>query len=178
MAKIDIGQIAGYAEMTAEQKVEALEQYELQVPENTGDDNQRLRNALNKANSEAAEWKRQYRETLSEQERREAERKEQQAAIESELTALRRDKTIGNYKAEYLAMGYSPELASRKAAAVADGNMTDAFDIEKQFMAEQKKAYEAAALNQQPTLTTGKPATSADAEEAEYQKLRHYAGLT
>ena len=67
--KIDTTKIAGYAEMSAEEKLKALEEYEIETPHDNGDEVTKLKNALSKANSDAAEWKRQFREKQTEQER-------------------------------------------------------------------------------------------------------------
>ena len=79
--KFDVSKIEGYAEMSAEDKVKALEEYEIEVPKDNTAEVNNLKEALSKANSqtskacsEAAEWKRQYREKQTEQERAEAER--------------------------------------------------------------------------------------------------------
>ena len=51
MAKIDTTKIEGYAGMTAERKLAALEAFEL--PDNNSAELERLKNAVSKANSEA-----------------------------------------------------------------------------------------------------------------------------
>ena len=70
MAKIDTSKINGYAEMTAEQKLAALEAFEY---EDGLSEVERLRNAISKANSDAAEWKRKHNALLSDDEKRKAE---------------------------------------------------------------------------------------------------------
>ena len=52
MAKIDTSKIEGYAEMTPEQKLAALEGFEY---EDNSAELEKQKNALSKANSEAAE---------------------------------------------------------------------------------------------------------------------------
>ena len=52
MAKIDTSKIEGYADMTPEQKLAALEGYEY---EDNAAELEKQKNALSKANSEAAE---------------------------------------------------------------------------------------------------------------------------
>ena len=60
--KIDTTKITGYAEMSAEEKLKALEEFEIVIPKPDTDEADKLKAALSKANSEAAEWKRQFRE--------------------------------------------------------------------------------------------------------------------
>ena len=67
MAKIDTSKIEGYAEMTPEQKLAALEGFEY---EDNSAELEKQKNALSKANSEAAEWKRKHNALLSEEEKK------------------------------------------------------------------------------------------------------------
>ena len=176
--KIDTAKIENYAEMTAEEKLAALEAYEFEAPApKEPEDVTKLKAALSKANSEAAEWKRALREKQTEAERAEAERKEHEAAVEEELRTLRRDKTIGGYVAQCLALGYDKDLALRAAEAMADGDAAAVLSCQQDFIEAKKKELEATALNKQPGLTSGSPPTAKDADRDELNKLRRYAGL-
>lgn len=174
--KIDTSKITGYAEMTAEEKLAALEAYEIEAP-NSGDEMTKLKAALSKANSDAAEWKRQFREKQTEQERAEAERAEREKAVEEELRNLRRDKTVSGYVAQCLALGYDKDLALRAAEAMADGDAASVFACQQDFLESKKKELEAAALNKQPTLTSGSPPTAQQADKDAINKERSWFGL-
>ena len=175
--KIDTTQISGYAEMTAEEKLKALEEFEIEAPKDSTEEVNKLRAALSNANSQAAEWKRQFREKQTEAERAEAERKEREAAVEDELRTLRRDKTVSGYVAQYLALGYSKELALKAAEAKADGDAATDFECQREHQEAMRKEMEEAALNKQPTLTSGAPPTAKQAEQENINKMRHYFGL-
>lgn len=175
--KIDVTKIEGYAEMSAEDKLKALEEYEFDAPKDNSAEITNLKDALSKANSQAAEWKRQFREKQTEQERAEAERAEREKAVEDELRSLRRDKTVSGYIAQCLALGYSQDLAVRAAEAMADGNNADIFACQQEFLEAKQKELEANALNKQPTLTVGSPPTAKEAEKESQNKLRGYFGL-
>lgn len=175
--KIDTSKIDGYAEMTAEDKLKALEEYEIETPKDNSEEINKLKASLSKANSDAAEWKRQFREKQSEQERAEAERAEREKAVEDELRTLRRDKTVSGYLAQCLALGYDKELALKAAEAMADNDAAKIMECQSEFLNAKKKEYEAAALNKQPTLTSGAPPTAKQAEQDEMNKIRHYFGL-
>ena len=178
MAKINTAAIEGYAEMSAEDKLKALEAYEFETPSpKESDEVTKLKNALSKANSDAAEWKRQFREKQTEAERAEAERKEREAAVEDELRTLRRDKTVSGYIAQYLALGYNQELALKAAEATADNDAATIMSCQQQYLAEKTKELEAAALNKQPTITAGSPPTAQAAEADAYNKMRKAWGL-
>lgn len=178
MAKINTAAIEGYAEMSAEDKLKALEEYEFETPApKESEEVTKLKNALSKANSDAAEWKRQFREKQTEAERAEAERKEHEAAVEDELRTLRRDKTVSGYIAQYLALGYAQELALKAAEATADNDAATIMSCQQEYLAAKTKELEAAALNKQPTLTPGAPPTAKQAEEEATNKLRQHFGL-
>jgi hypothetical protein len=176
--KIDTTAISGYAEMSAEEKLAALEAYEFETPApKDGDEVTKLKAALSKANSDAAEWKRQYRQGLDEAKRAEEERKEHEEAVENELRTLRRDKTVSGYVAQCLALGYNKELALRAAEAMADNDAATIMACQQDFLEAKQKELEAAALNKQPTLTPGAPPTAKQAELETENKLRQHFGL-
>ena len=175
--KIDTSKIAGYAEMSAEDKLKALEEFEIETPHDNGDEVTKLKTALSKANSDAAEWKRQFREKQTEQERAEAERAEREKAVEEELRGLRRDKTVSGYVAQCLALGYDKDLALRAAEAMADGDAASILACQQDFLENKKKELEATALNKQPTLTPGSPPTAQQADKDAVNKERAFWGL-
>ena len=175
--KIDTSKITGYAEMTAEDKLKALEEYEFDAPKPSTDEADKLKAALSRANSEAAEWKRQFREKQTEQERAEAERAEREKAVEEELRGLRRDKTVSGYVANCLALGYDKDLALRAAEAMADNDAATILACQQDFLAAKQKELEAKALNKQPGLTPGAPPTSTQADKEAINKTRSYFGL-
>ena len=177
--RIDTSTIENYAEMTAEEKLKVLEEFEFEAPapKETSDEVNKLKTALSKANSDAAEWKRQFREKQTEQERAEAERKEREAAVEEELRSLRRDKTVSGYVANCLALGYDKDLALKAAEAMADNNAAAIMECQQTFLENKTKEIEAAALNKQPTLTSGSPPTASQADHEADNNLRRYFGL-
>ena len=180
MAKIDVTSIKGYAEMTAEEKVAALEGFEFNETETEA----KLKSAMSSANSETAKYKRErdeavkkWKETLSEQEKAEAERVEREKEIQEELKSLRRDKTVSGYTAQCLTLGYGAELARKAAEAMADGDAAEIINCQKEFMEAKTKEIEANALNRQPTLTSGAPPTAKTAEAEAYNNMRKAWGL-
>ena len=177
--RIDTTKIEGYAEMTAEDKLKALEEFEIEVPasQDISEEVNRLKTALSKSNSECAEWKHKYRETQTEAERAEAERAEREKAVEDELRTLRRDKTVSGYQAQCLALGYTQDLALRAAEAMADNDAAAIMACQQEFLDAKQKELEAAALNKQPTLTTGSPPTAQGADLEALNKQRRYFGL-
>jgi hypothetical protein len=176
MAKITT-RIEGYADMTAEEKLKALEELEIEVPQDNSEEVTKLKTALSNANSDAAKWKAALREKQTEAERAEAERAEREKAIEDELRTLRRDKTVSGYLAQCLALGYDKDLALRAAEAMADNDAAAIMACQQDFLEAKQKELEAAALNKQPTLTPGAPPTAKQAEVEVQNKMRSYMGL-
>lgn len=176
--RIDTAKIENYETMSAEDKLKALEEYEFDAPApKENDEVTKLKAALSKANSDAAEWKRQFRDKQTEAERAEAERKEHEAAVENELRTLRRDKSVSGYVAQYLALGYTQELALKAAEATADNDAATIMSCQQEYIEAKTKELEAAALNKQPTLTPGAPPTAKDADKDALNKTRGYFGL-
>ena len=122
MAKIDISTIEGYSEMTAEEKLAALEALELPEPDFTG---WVKKDALDKVASEAASYKKQLREKMTAEEEKAEREAEERAALQQRVEELERERTIHGYISNYLAMGYEEKLAKATAEAlVAGDNLT------------------------------------------------------
>lgn len=175
--KIDTSKITGYAEMSAEEKLKVLEEFEIEAPKDNSAEVTNLKEALSKANSQAAEWKRQFREKQTEQERAEAERVEREKAVEEELRGLRRDKAVSGYVAQCLALGYDKDLALRAAEAMADGDAASVLACQQDFLENKKKELEAAALGKQPPITPGKPPKGESDDDKLMKTMLKYAGL-
>lgn len=95
-----------------------------------------------KASSEAAEFKRKYRESLSEVEQANMEKAEREAAREEEFKALKREVEINRLEKTYLAMGWTADEASRMATAEADGDMDAKLKVMTEAQERQKKDLE------------------------------------
>ena len=120
--------------MSVEDINKALEGIEM--PTDNSAEIDKLKAALSKSNSEAADYRKQLREKMSAEELKAKEDAEKMEALIKERDALLREKTIAGHKANYLALGYDEKLAAETAEAMANG------EIEKVF-ANQKKHNEA-----------------------------------
>ena len=121
----------------------------------------RLKAALSKANSEAAEWKRQYKTTLDEAKQKELDAAEQRKAELEELNALRTEKRISGYKAKLMEAGIDGATADLMANALPEGVKDEYFASVKNFNENQRKALDVNALNKQPGLSVGMPPSGA-----------------
>ena len=139
---------------------------------------EKLKAALSKANSEAAEYKRALREKQTEQERAEAERLENEKAMRDELETLRKEKAVTDFTNKALEVGFDTETAAQAANAMADGDMNAVFDALKAFVEATKTRLENEALNRQPGLSAGTPPTKGNADDEFVAQMRRYAGLS
>lgn len=152
MAKIDVTKIEGYADMTAEEKLAALEALELPDPDFTGWVKKDL---LDKAASEASNYKKQLRERMSEDEAAKAKAAEEMAAVMAELESLRSDKAISEYTTQFMSLGYDEALAKSTATAIQQGDMVAMFKNHAKFVVERDKAMKAELLKQTPQPPAG-----------------------
>lgn len=173
--KLDTSKIEGYAEMSAEDKLKALEGYEFPEPDNS--ELERMKAAVDKASSEAASYKKALREKQTEEEKKAAQDAEDRANMMKELESLKKDKAISTYKNSYLSLGYDEETAEANAKALHSGDFATVFANQKAFIESQKKAAATAAMDSQPELTKGEPMTGKTGGDAFTAELRKFAGL-
>lgn len=152
MAKIDISTIEGYSEMTPEEKLAALEAMELPEPDFTG---WVKKDALDKAASEAASYKKQLREKMTAEEEKAEREAEERAALIARVEELEHEKTINGYVSSYLAMGYDEALAKSTAEALVSGDMETVFEHQKSFAQSREKALRAEILKSTPRPAAG-----------------------
>lgn len=157
--------------------IQNLEVPEAKAESVPNDEITRLKNALTKSNSEAADYRKKWQSTLSEQERLEAERQQRDAERDARIAELEKEKAVGDYTAKCLAMGYSAELAKSSAIAWAEGNNEQVFADMNTFIAEKTKQLQAEALNNQPQLTNGSPVVTPTPEDDLTAAFRKAIGL-
>ena len=114
---------------------------------------------LDKANTEAADYKKKWRGALSDAEKKEQDEKEKQTAMENELNQLRRDSKIAAYEKNYLGLGYDEKSAKEIAEAMFDGEMDTVFMIQKKFQESKERAIKADLMKNMSTAPSGNQAT-------------------
>lgn len=137
----------------------------------------RTKKALSKTNTEAAENKRKLIEKMSEQERLEAERAENEKAIQEELKQLRTEKRVSTYTNRLIEVGYDLDTARKMANTLPEGVGEDYFTSQKTFLENKQKQIEADVLKKQPSLTSGKPLEGDDVTKEADARLASYFGL-
>ena len=116
--------------MSLEDIEKALEGIEL--PNDGSAEIDRLKAALTKSNSEAADYKKQLREKMTAEEAKAKEDADKWEELQSKYDALLKESNITKNKARLLALGYEESLATEVAEAMADG------DTDKVFAGQQK----------------------------------------
>ena len=123
---------------------------DIDLPTDSSAEIDRLKNALSKSNSEAAEMKKQLREKMSAEEVKAKEDAEKLEALIKERDALLREKTIATYKASYLSLGYDDNLALATAEALANGELEKVFSNQKKHNESFEKKIRADVLKETP----------------------------
>lgn len=137
----------------------------------------KLKAALSKANSEAAEFKRQLREKQSEAERAEAERQEREKQREARIAELEAKERVSNYKTKLMEAGVDAVAADLMAKALPDGVADEYFAATKAVLAEAKQKAVNESLSKQPGLSVGNPPSGKTAADLEMEQLRRNIGL-
>lgn len=164
MAKIDVTQIEGYADMTAEEKLKALEAFDVPDPDYSG---YVSKEQFDKTASELAAKKKELSEKLSEDERQKQEEQEQREELQKKYDALLRESTVSKNKAKLLGLGYEEKLADETAEAMADGNLDKVFANQKKHLDAVEKRVRAEVLKETP-----KPTGDRDSKTMTLKQLR------
>lgn len=103
----------------------------------------KLKSALSKANSEAADYKKQLRIKQSDDEAAAAMQKEEHDKLIQENADLKRSISLSERKAKLISMGYDEKLAGETATAMVDGDMDAVMANQSKYLEIQKKNIQA-----------------------------------
>ena len=139
--------------MTADEIISALEKVA-----DPSAEVEKLRNAVTKANGEAAEYKKQLKAKRTDDENAAQEQADKLAELQKQneeyaktVAALTKEKTIATYKAEFVKQGYEAALADKAANALAENDTAKLFKCQSEFMSVHDTAYKASLLKDMPT---------------------------
>jgi len=107
--------------MTNDEIVEALSGVSL--PQDRSDEIERLKKATDKATAEASEYKKKLKERMSEEEKRSTEEAEKYQQIAQENELLRKQITVSDLTAKFMASGMDQETATASANASYEGKV-------------------------------------------------------
>ena len=151
--------------MTFEEVESALES--VTIPEDNSAEIERLKNALSKSNSEAAGYKKQLREKMTEDEQKKQKEQEEREELQNKYDKLLRESIIAKNKAKLVALGYDESLADETAEAMADGDSEKVFANQQKHLASFEKKVRAEALKNTP-----KPTPDGDSKTMTLEKFR------
>lgn len=141
-------------------------------------DLEKQKQATSNASSDAADWKKKFRETQDEGTRKAAETEDMISGLRSKLAELEMRDTVSGFEKNYLALGYDASLARTTAEAMAKGDMATVFANQKSFNDSQAQAIQDRLLNNMPDLTKGKtPPAPGDESEKSAADFRKAMGL-
>lgn len=164
MAKIDVTQIEGYAEMSAEDKLKALEGFDIPDPDYSG---YVKKDVFDKTASELAGVKKQLKDKMTDDEAAKQKEQEEREELQSKYDKLLRESEISKHKAKLLGLGYDEKLADETAEAMADGDMEKVFTNQKKHLDSVEKRVRADALKDTP-----KPTPDGDSKTMTLEKFR------
>lgn len=139
--------------MSVEDIEKALESIEL--PEDKTAEIDRLKAALSKSNSEAADYRKQLREKMTTEEAKAKEDADKMADLQSKYDTLLRESTVSKNKARLLALGYEDALATEVAEAMVEGDTDKVFAAQKKHLDSVEKKIREDVLKSTPKPTGG-----------------------
>ena len=115
----------------------------------------KLKRAQEKAASEAAEYKKKWKESLSEQEKASMEKAEEQARRDEEFESMKKKLAINDLVSEYMDREFPKEIAQKIAEARYEGDNETVNTIEKQMDEVKRKKWEKDFLASRPEINVG-----------------------
>ena len=115
----------------------------------------KLKRGLDKAASEAADYKKKYNATLSEKEQADLEKAEREAEKEERYNQLLRENSINKLEKNFVLLGYNETQANKAATAQYDGNTDELFKIQQEVQQTLIKAKEAEWIKNRPLVNSG-----------------------
>lgn len=164
--KVDITKIEGYENMTAEEKIKALEAYEVEdtKPDYSGYIKKDL---FDKTASELAGLKKQLREKMTDDEAAKQKEQEERAELQAKYEKLLHETDVAKNKAKLIGLGYDEKLADETAEAMASGDLEVVMTNQKKHLEAFEKKVRAEALKDTP-----KPTGDGDSKTMTIDKLR------
>lgn len=115
----------------------------------------KVRRQLDKTSSEAAEYRKKWKESMTEAEQASMEKAEAQARRDEEFESMKRKIAINDLVSNYMERDFTRELATKAAEAYLDGDTATLNDIEKQVDTAKKKQWEAEFIKNIPEIRSG-----------------------
>jgi len=167
--KIDVTTIKGYEDMTLEEKLAALTDFEIADPDYSGyilkDEYNKMKSQFDKTASELAEMKKQYKARLTDEEQKQAEHDEELQTLRQKVQLMEMETQVAEIKSNYISMGYDEDLALDTAKATVEGDNKRIFANHKKFLEAHDKAFEANLIANTPRPEGASPSSPITKEE-------------
>ena len=141
-------------DMSVEDIVNALK--DIDMPTDMSAEVERLKTALSKSNSEAADYKRQLREKMTDDEAKAKEDAERMEKLQKDHDALLREVNISKNKSKLIALGYDDKLADETAEAIINGDLDKVYENQKKHLDLVEKELRSKLLKETPPPDGGK----------------------
>lgn len=116
---------------------------------------EKMKMANDKNSSEAADYKKKWKASLSESELLSQEKAEAQARKDADYENLKKQVEVNNLEKNFLQLGYSSEMATRAANAQYDNDTSEIFKIQKEYQDIQQKKFEEDFYKNNPNVRAG-----------------------
>lgn len=166
MSAIDTTSIEGYEQMTPEQKIAALEGYDIPDPDYSG---YVKKEEFIKTASELDKIKKQLRKKLTEDEVAKQQENDEREKLQAMYDALLRETTISKHKASLLGLGFDESTSAAIAEALVGNDAASVFVNLKKHIDNLTKTIRAEVLRSTPTPTPDGVSTAMTV--AEFRKL-------
>lgn len=134
-------------------------------------ENAKLKRATDKATSEASDYKKKWKASLSEVEQASFERAEEQARKEEQFQQLLRENQINKAEKDYLRLGYTAEESAKMAVAEIDNDFDAKIKIMAEVDARKRKEYEAEWLRSRPAVSAGDGGENPNITKAQFDAM-------
>lgn len=173
--KIDTSKIPGYADMTAEEKIAALEAYE--AKDDSEEEKKKLKAALDNATNEAATFKKKWKDTMDAEAKAKLEKEEELKRLRDENEEFKAERRKASYTAKYMGAGYDEATAKKLAEQLPEGIDDSFFETQKTFLQTQKQQAGIDKINNMPKPTPGMPMAANNFNDDFQKKLERWSGL-
>jgi hypothetical protein len=154
----DWTKVSGYREdLTAEEKIELLKGFEIEPAGKTVS-----KQLFDNTASELAKLKKDLNDRMSEDERKEKERADQEKALKDELEQLRKERAEDKFKARLLEAKFTGDEAAKMAKAYVDGDMETFLNALSDARTNHEKVLRSEIMKETPRPGAGDPTKNAD----------------
>lgn len=173
MGKIDTSTIEGFENMSADDKISAL--LGLEIPDAVDLSKYIAKSEFDKTSSKLADLKRQLNEKLTDDQKKDADTKQEMDDLKEKYEALLKESTIAKHKADLLALGYSEKLAADTAEALYNNDTAKVFANTKAFKEEVEKSIKSEQMRKTPR-PDGNEGDDSDDEKPESIRIAENIG--